>query len=1124
MYKKGIRQKKCLFTSILVISLCLLSVSAYSQEIPVTLAMKNVKLSQVMREIEKQTKLLFVYTNDVDRDRLVSVSTEKKPLKEALNQILNGTNLTYQYEHPNIILSRKPAVENQPVTLSGTVKDNFGLPLGGATVVVSGTQRGASTNTKGEFNIQAAVGDVLTVSYVGYVTGTVTVLSTTAPLTITLQSEPFSNIDEVVVIGYGTSRKSDLTGSVTNVRMADIKGAPLLSVDQALQGRVAGADIMSTTGEPGAETSIRIRGTRSITASNEPLIVVDGVMDAVSSITDINPDDIESISILKDASSTAIYGSRGSNGVIILTTKKGASPLNKPNITLKAEMGFSKLATSLDVMDAAEFGRYYNDYVYLSTAVYTHLTDQSPLSEYRFEDPLALGKGTNWVDEITRVAPYQNYNLSISGSGTTPDNNYFASVGYNDTRGIIQNSGQSRLTARLNLNYKLLKWLKVGLQGSYTFRDQDATLAEIGGTAYYQAAQYLSPLILPTDDFNPYWGNGQKINTPRVLIDQNTENILRYSQNYALTAEIQLAKNLKLRSQLSYYNFQRHHYRYYPSTLPRKAEDEGGEAYRQEYDENSLNNENTLTYNFSSKSGHTFDVLGGFTAYSLTTNNFTLSGKGYMDDDVKWNNMNAVTDKETYSASSSMTMKTRMSALARFNYNYKSKYYITLTGRYDGASNFAANNKWGFFPSAALKWNIAKEPFMRRVRWIDEMSIRVSAGRTGNDAISSFRSIAAMSSTTGGYLFDGKQPAAYYPSRLDSPDLTWEKTDLYNLGIDLSLLRNRLGITFEAYTSYTRDLLLTIQTASQTGYTTRFANLGKTSNKGVELTINSFNITNSKFTWNSALTVSHNVQKVLDIGTEDFVTAYSSAGNNPYMMYGYVKGYPLNSLWGFKYGGTWKSVEEFDRNDVTKAYASATTILSDQTSRKNSLGLPRYHDINRDGTLSQEDLVYMGTADPWLYGGLQNNFTFGPFNLGVYFTYSLGGKIYNYSEMYMSGGYISNQYRYMIDSWHPVRNPYSDTPKAGAFDTDVPSDRQIHDASYVRFKSLSFSYRWNLSKKTKLIRDVTFGVNADNLWIWKKYNGFDPDVSTSTESTLRRVDLGAYPKSRTVVFSIQVRY
>ena len=1023
----------------------------------------------------------------------------------------------------NCSFAQRTFAQKKTYTLTGVVYDEQLQPLTGASVLVAGTTRGVITDLDGKYSIKVSKGETVTFSFLGYEKVAIPI-KTQTKLDVKLQLSKKTNLDEVVVIGYGTTKKIDMTGSVTNVKMADLQSSPVTSVDQALQGRIAGADIMSTTGEPGATTSIRIRGTRSITASNEPLIVVDGVMDGVNDMNDINPADIESISVLKDASSTAIYGSRGSNGVIIITTKQGKQNQGKPTIVVKAETGFSQIPHLLDVMDQSEFARYRNDIAYFFTSQgYENIKDGTPLNQYPFNNPLSLGKGTDWQKEITRTAVYQNYNASLSGR-TTKDT-YYASINYNNTQGIIQNSGLIRYSGRLNVDRQLFKWMKIGYKGSYTWRQNDENLADIGGNNYWKAAIYLSPMISAQDNFNPFWGNGQTINTPRATLDQNTYYTQRVSINHTAFMDFNILKDLKLHTQASYTTYNRHIFRYYPSTLPAKKEGEGGEAYRGEYYDHQLLAETTLSYKHSWNKSHNFDILGGYTCSRFESNNATISGKGYMDDNVKWNNMNAVIDKETYSIGTSTSKIQRMSFLARANYNYKQRYYLTVTGRADGSSNFAANHKWGFFPSVALKWNFTNESFMKNVDWTDEISLRISGGRTGNDAISAYRSIAALSSTTSGYLFDGSQPVAYYPSRLDSPNLTWEKTDLYNLALDMSFLKNRLNITAEGYISKTKDLLLTVQTASQTGYTSRYANFGNTSNKGVELSIESRNIVNKNFSWTTNFTIAHNKQNVDDIGSEDFVVAMTSAGNNKYMMNGYVKDYPINAMWGFKYGGTWKSLEEFERNDVTKAYVNATTISANATSRKAALGNPRYYDINHDGLMSEEDLVYLGNADPDIYGGLQNTFKWKGLSLSAYFTYSLGGYIYNYSELYMSGSDMTNQYRYMLNGWHHIRNPYSDIPRAGCVDTHVPSSFQIHDASYLRFKSLNISYTFNLQNKTKVLRNLTLGITGENLYLWSHYNGYDPDVSSSSgDSSLRRVDMGAYPKARTFVFSIQATY
>lgn len=997
--------------------------------------------------------------------------------------------------------------------VKGCVRDSAGEPLAGASVSIDGTRDGTVADIDGNYSIQAGEDDVLKAEYLGFAPQAQKV-GGRSNIDFYLEEEK-NVLDDVVVIAYGAAKKSDLTGSVASVKMDDVKDSPALSIDNALQGRIAGADFMSTDGAPGSTTTIRIRGTRSISASNEPLFVVDGVLDAIHDLNDINSDDIASVTVLKDASSTAIYGSRGANGVIIVTTKAGRDVGGKPNISFRADVGVAALPKALDIMNASEFAQYRNDYAYFGKdASHSGVGSDTPLSGSVYKDPLSLGTGTDWIREITRTAVTQNYALSMSGGDSK--SSYFTSLGYNDTQGIIDGSGQRRFTGRVKISRQFFKWLKLTYSGSYTWRDVDENKASIGGTSWWNAAQYLSPMIAPDASENPLYNLGQKINTPRSMIDLNVNNTKRHTMNHSATVELTPMKNLNVTSIFSYYLYKRGIYRYFPGSLPAKAEGEGGQAYRSEYGEWSLNNETTAKYTL--KAGeHSLVPMLGFSAYTYDAENFSLTGKGYMDDAVLWNNMNAVLDKETYTAATSKIGKSKMSAFARIDWNYASRYYITATGRFDGASNFAANNKWAFFPSGAFRWNIANEPFMENVGWIDDLSLRLSAGLTGNDSIGAYQSLAALSSTTDGYLFDGSQPAAFYRSRLSQPELTWEKTASYNLGLDWSMFDGRLSITADAYYSNTTDLLLSVQVANQTGYTSHLRNLGKVSNRGVEFTLDTKNIVKRDFSWTTTLTFSHNSQRVEDIGSKDFVPTLTSPGNNGYMMYGYVKGYPLNSLWGFKYGGVWKGDEERERNEVTKAYVGINS--------KNEDGTPKYYDINHDGVLNQDDLVYQGSADPVLYGGIQNTFSWKGLKLGVYLAYSIGGKIYNYGEFYMSGGMYTNQYRYMLDGWHPERNPQSDIPRAGYTDVSLPSDFLIHDASYLRLKNISLGYTLDLSKTRSRLKDITFTVAGDNVFLLKNYNGFDPDVSSNgTSSTLRRVDLGAYPKARTFTFSVQIRY
>lgn len=986
------------------------------------------------------------------------------------------------------------------LTLVGKVLDENGEPLPGALVASADAKRGAMTDVNGDFKVKLNASDkTVTVSYLGYVAQTVNVDGKDM-VTILMVPDEKNSLNEAVVIGYGEVKKADLTGSVTNVKMTDVTESATLSVGQALQGRIAGVDVMSTTGEPGAGTSVRIRGTRSINASNEPLIIVDGVMDMVSNLAELNPDDIESISLLKDASSTAIYGSRGSNGVIMVTTKAGKTA--KPRIKANAQLGVSHLARRLDLMNAQEFIRYRNDYYRYSNNG----------NQYSY-DPSEYGEGTDWQKEITRVALFQNYNVSMSGKVDKMD--FYASVGYTDEQGIVRGSDHKRLTARMNFGYQIAKWLKFTYQGAYGYNRQNVNKANIGGTNIYNAAIYLSPVIGPYDEVNPLYDNGARIDTPITSLEKRTNLQEKHDLTNAVTFDIKPVKWLHIKSKQTYKTYQRHDYKLWPNTLTSRLDEQGSKAQRYEGDNKRFMSDNTIKFDKNFRGGHHLDVLGGFTLSWVTANTMDVTADGLLSDDLKWYNMNAIMSKENYTISSSYNRQVKESFLGRLNYNYNGKYYLTVTARWDGSSNFAANQKWGFFPSAAFKWTAKKEKFIRQVKWIDNLALRLSVGRTGNDAISTFLSNEHYGSHTDKYVFDGTQPLAMYINRLNNPDLTWEKTTLANLGVDFAVLDNRIQITAEAYGSVTKDLLLYVQTAHTTGYANRLQNLGCTTNKGLELSIETRNIVRKKFQWNTTLTLSHNTQMVEDIGNEEYVSAMDAGGNNAFMMYGYKSGYPLNALWGFQYAGPWRSKEEIERNKYTNTYASVLTA---------NPGTPKYVDQNQDGVISQKDLIYLGTSDPYVYGGLQNNFHIGKFKVSLYLTYSLGGKMYNFAELYNAGGSNTNQFRYMLDAWHPVRNPDSWYPRAGTDDQFPPSTLMIHDASYLRLKTLQVAYTFDC-KKSKVFRDITLSLKGDNLWLLTEYNGYDPDVSTESDgSVLRRVDKGAYPKARSFILGLQMNF
>lgn len=1010
-------------------------------------------------------------------------------------------------------------------TINGVLTDEAGTPIPGANILLLGTQTGVMSQVNGRFSIKAPLNGTLRITCLGFMTQDVKINNSTV-LEVRLV-EDVKAMEEVVVIGYGTVKKSDLTGSVSVVKTEEIKDVPVTRVDQMLQGRVAGAEIVSTTGEPGAGTSIRIRGTRSINASNEPLFVVDGVLDGISSLNDLNTSDIQSIEFLKDASSTAIYGSRGANGVIIISTKSGSE--GKTNFTYTSNFGWSELPRHLDLMNASEFASLQNDRYFFSGGVGENWPNATkPMSAYPFPDPFSLGEGSNWTAAMIRKAPYSNHSLTASGGSKST--RFYFSGSYTDNQGIIVNSGMERYQGRLNLDHNVNAYVKTGLRINYSYIDQDVNSADIGtNTLWYRSAIFLAP-TMPVyfedgsfNNWNTQWYSGQVFDSPIANVYLKKNNQIKKSLSTNFYIELRPVKELVLRSSVSFYDYNRYDVQFTPGTMPTRAlKNTGAYAYKYMFQDNNVLNENTISYSKVWNKKHNFNGMYGFTVQKQWNGSSRMSGDGYLIDAIEDNDMGAIPSKETIVLSSGASEKAMVSHLARVNYNFANTYYLTLTARADGASNFAENHKWAIFPSAALKWNLKQERFLKYNPLFSELALRLSYGVSGNQGISPYSSLFRLASSSSGYLFGGAQPVSYFPNRIANTGLTWEKTSSFNAGLDMTFLKKRVGVTVDLYSSTTTDLLLQVQEPGQTGYTSRMANIGKTSNKGIELSLNTTNMASKNFRWVTAFSISHNKQQVEDIGGEDRVIAYSNPYGANYAMYAYEKAYPLNALWGMKYAGTWKSVAEIN---AELAKPSGERDWVSVNTNYYQPGRQRYQDINKDGLLDNNDLVYLGDADPVIYGGLGNNFRIYGLTLNVFFNYSLGGKIYNVTETFMgTGTYLSNQYKYMTNAWHPYRNPNSDIPRADSKD-DIPCDRFIHDASFLRLKDITLSYTFDLSRVTDWAKDLTLSFSGNNLYLWKKYNGYDPEVSTQSEgSTIRRMDNGAYPASRTYVFGAQLKF
>lgn len=998
----------------------------------------------------------------------------------------------------------------QKIQVKGTVTDEKGEPMPGVGVVDKGNARnGTVTDLDGTYSISVPIDGFLEFSFMSYNTALVSV---DGKKTVDVQLLPSTEeLEKVVVIGYGTSRKGDLTGAVAVVDTDDLQNAPVTSVAQALQGRVAGADFLSGNGEPSDAASIHIRGSRSISAGNQPLIVVDGILDAVSDLNEINPADIVSISVLKDVSSTAIYGARGANGVILITTNTESKDVkSKIKVNFKATAGVSQIAGKIDVLDAEGYATWRN-----------MIARQNGAKQPPYQDPASFGKGTDWVDELSRTGVYQDYHLSLTGGNK--DARYSASFGFHDNTGVVIGSGFKRYSGLTWINGRLAKNLKWGLRISYTHQDIDRSNAAISGNNK-QAAIYLSPL-LNTDavwnTFSDEANGGVVFNNPYMSAMAMTNHQTKDITNIAPWLEYRITKSLIAKTKFSYMYRNDFYGTYSPSYLPyASANKVGGTASRADWRQKKYLSETTVNYEYR-KRGHNLGALVGFTAERTVTDNATISGSGYVNDDLKYYNMSALVDNSNLSTYTYNREKTNMSVLARADYSYRRRYFATITARADGASNFAAGNKWGFFPAAALRWSVMNERFMSGLYWLNDLSIRASAGRSGNDAVSSYQSLATLKSAVSSWMFGNTKELAYYPSKLDNSDLTWETTDSYNVGLNFSVLNSRITLEADAYYSKTKDLLLNMKNTQTTGFSSYFTNVGSTENIGAEFSLSTQNVKRGNFNWSTTLIVAHNSQTVIDVGNDgEIVPTYLNPRNSTQYMYGYKNGYPVNALWGYKYAGVWHNQEEIDANEITHTYVSTIKEGSKGTNK----GRAKYVDVNHDGVLDLDDMVYLGNSDPVIYGGFQNDFNiYKNLNLSVYFSYSLGGRIYNISELYLgSPDSSNNKYSYILDAWDEELRPDSDIQKAGMKDL-LASDRHIHDASYLRLKNVSISYVINFKESVrKYIKSMTVGVSAENLYLWKYYNGFDPDVSTS--STVYRLDDGSLPRQRTFVFNLIMNF
>ena len=984
-------------------------------------------------------------------------------------------------------------------TITGTVSDAEG-PLAGASVVVKGTTNGISTDFDGNFSIEASPSDVLLISYIGYTTQEIPVGNQTQ---IDVNLEAGNKLDEVVVIGYGTQRKSDLTGSVASVSSEDITQVPASRVDQVLQGRAAGVQVTQANGAPGAGTTIRVRGGNSITGSNEPLFVVDGIVVGTNfNLNNINPSDIQSLEILKDASSIAIYGSRGANGVVLVTTKSGrGTATGKPEVSVNVFTSTQMLPELPDVLSRDEQIAFTNEHAdFRGVAI-------------PFPDDPSTYPNNDWVDLTTGAAPI--YNVDVSVSGASENVNYYNSLNYFNQEGIVKTSGIERFIFRSNLDINLSDNLKTGFRINYSRINQDNGLTSFGGNLF--GTLRTQPAFNDDGTFNGFNDVvGSPFNNPLANFELNTNET--FTNNLLATAylEYKPAPGWIIRSTFSpeFNNVKRN--RFNSSQLPGNLAigvTDGGTASVRTVAGVGWNNENTIQYQTDINEDHGITVLGGASFQKVETEITEAEAAGITSDATGFNNLGN-SDPIRSVVSSNFTGFQIASFFGRINYDYKNKYLLTLVGRSDGSSVFAPGNKYEFYPSIAGAWKISEEAFMQDQSVFSDLKLRASYGKSGNQAIGPYRTLGVL--TEANTTLNGAEVPGLTLGRPSNPNLQWETTTSFDIALEASLFGGRVFTEFNYYRKETNDLLLDVTIPRQTGFTSQLQNVGALENRGWELLVNSANISNSDFSWNTTLTLARNKNEILDLGGQEFidlvVDPIIGSGNTRLIV-----GESVPVFTGVNYLGTWKSQEEIDASGLTSQV----------------VGGPRFEDLNGDGIISTEDNVVLGSPFPDLIFGLENSFSYKNLDFTFFFQGTTGNEVFN---LRMRNHYFNRgetvKFGDLRERW-TLDNPTSNIPRAGGDSvTNTPINSEyVEDGSHIRLKAVRLAYNLPTEKNwLDGVKNATIYLSGTNLLLFSKTRLIEPEANNFNEGNNQfgNIALGFldanYPNPRVITLGLNVTF
>jgi TonB-linked SusC/RagA family outer membrane protein len=1007
--------------------------------------------------------------------------------------------------------------------LDGTVINKItNQPVSGASVNIKGTTHGVITDAEGKFYFQTGqkFPYTLIVTYIGYKKTEVIVDGN--PVIINLE-EDLQELNELVVVGYGAQKRKDITGAIASVPKANLNQVTS-SADNLLRGAVPGVVVTQSSGRPGATSSVRIRGGNSITAGNEPLYVVDGVLiyndnnngtagvalagAGVNVLSTINPGDIESIEVLKDASATAIYGSRGANGVVLITTKKGIK--GQDIISYQGYFGVQSVSKKLDVLGASQWASLRND-VQASIG-------QAPSFTAEQIEAFKTSGGYDWQSEVFRIAPVQNHQLTFSGGDDR--SRYAVSGSYFDQEGVVIGTDFKRISLRANYERNYSQKFKFGVNTNFTNSISNGVGANSSGRepSPLVSALLIAPVVPvrnPDGSYNvtqnPYATsvNGYIPNPINDLENTTNENKINriltslfgeYKINKEITAKVSVSGDV-INTKQNYYA---------PSNTTNGAATKGLASVGNRL-VSSVLNENTLNYNTHFGKDHKFSALLGYTLQYTNGEVVTAGANKFVNDA---NTYNALQDGTAVKPSSDAFESVLKSWLSRANYSYKGRYNFTASLRADGSSRFGSESLWGYFPSAGFSWNITDEDFAKDLKGVTEAKLRLSAGTTGNQEIGNYLSLASIGSVN--YSFGGVIQTGLAPTRLANPDLRWEKTTQYNVGLDLSLLDRKINFVFDAYYKKTNDLLINVPIPLTSGYSTVLQNIGGVENKGIEIGLITENIKTENFSWNSNLVFSANKNEVVEIGNgvDQFFPVVPNGSLLQQQPVTVKVGSPLGTFWGYKTNGIFQTQEEI--NTQPKINSLANTKVGDR----------KYVDTNGDGIISAADKGDLGSSQPKFVGSFSNTLTYNDFDLQFSFQGAYGGKVFNALNQQLEISTLgTNASAVLEDRWTPT-NPSNEIPRASSSPLGIVSERYVEDASFLRLKLITFGYTLPKSLSKKIgTQSVKLYVSAENLITWTKYTGYDPEVSSYEQNNLYPgIDFGAYPNSKTFITGLNVTF